>query len=109
MECTFKIKDTISNIVIGYSETTESLDAEIRKGTLYYPPKIFNQIKKLKNTGKIFPCGFDLYLKGEENLKAILFDTILSPKTENEYLVSGKVIGFKSYGVIFNVYSYKKI
>ena len=59
--------------------------------------------------GADIPHGQDLYLTGEKNITIKLFDSILSPKTGNKYIVTGKVVGFKGYGTNFKIYSYKKI
>lgn len=104
---TYNIKDTTSTIIIGHCDATECLDAERYSGNLYYPEDIIEDIKK--DSTKNIPNAHDLYLKGEENLTIKLFDSILSPKTGNKYIVKGKVIGFKGYGTNFKIYSYKKI
>ena len=101
------IKDTISTIIIGHCDATECLDAEKYTGNLYYPKEIFQDIKK--DLTKNIPNVHDLYLVGEENLAVKLFDSILSTKTGNKYIVTGKVVGFKGYGTNFKIYSYKKL
>ncbi|MBW4362111.1 hypothetical protein [Flavobacterium taihuense] len=108
---TYNIKDTTSTIIIGHCDITECLDAEKHSGNLYYPEKIFQDIKKysLQKGEAFIPNSHDLYLKGEENLTIKLFDSILSPKMANKYIVTGKVIGFKGYGTYFKIYTYKKL
>lgn len=108
---TYNVKDTVSTIIIGHCDATECLDALKYSGNLYYPEKIFQDIKKhfKEKEGADMPYGYDLYLTGEKNINIKLFDSILGPKAGYKYIVTGKVIGFKGYGTNFEIYSYKKL
>jgi len=104
----FIIKDSISTITIGHCDITECLDAEILSGKLYFPEKIFQQIKSkyLKDDG-LTAYQHDIYLTGKDNITYKLFDSVLSPKMGNKYRVTGKVVGFKGYGAVFKIDSYQ--
>lgn len=105
----FIIKDSVSTIIIGHCDITECLDAEIMSGQLYFPEKVFKQIKNsyLETGHNPISYQHDLYLIGKNNITYELFDSIVSPKMGNKYLVKGKVVGFKDYGIVFKIYSYE--
>jgi hypothetical protein len=108
----YNVKDTISEIRISHKEGTEYLDAFIESGKLYISKSIMKKIdeeNKIRKYG-LQPSRFDLYLTGKNNISEELFGKdYFSPKVGSEYIVIGKVIGFKYSSFLFRVDSYKKI
>jgi hypothetical protein len=108
----YNVKDTISEIRISHKEGTEYLDAYIESGKLYISKSIMAKIEeenKIRQNG-FEPSGFDLYLTGKNNMSEELFGKdYFSPKVGSEYIVKGKVVGFKHSSFLFRVDSYKKL
>jgi hypothetical protein len=109
----YNIKDTTSTIFISYHECTECLDAWVDSGQLFIDQKTREQIVDVvKKRGIGFaPNGHDLFLTGQGKIAEILFgdSSNFEEHWHDKFMIKGKAIGIKSYGIVFKVDTYKKL
>lgn len=108
-------KDTTSQLHIIHQECTECLDAWVGRGTVFLPDSVIKKIKaKCNEKGADYiPNERDLYLvdKANINIRDKLFcDSINYLYNWNyHYMITGKAIDMKGWGIVFRVDSFKLI
>jgi hypothetical protein len=80
---------------------------------LFLSDSVFQKIRKLeKEKGFGFiPNGHDLYLTGSDNINEKLFGDSLNygEHWNDKFIITGKAIDIKGYGIVFRVDTYEKV